>query len=243
MLLIVAAFAYGAPHNGPLAFAANLLMLQSLLQPFAQSFNQPSWSLSVEALCYVVFALAAHSGKAALLRLTAGAVALSALYLILLGRPEMADAIPRGFLGFFAGQALWWARGRLAAIGTPVLWIAVGAGTVIACHPALADFSPAIALSLLAWPAAVLLALRLRVLESRAMLWLGDRSYAIYLVNLPLIFAAGAVFGQDGGIAAQAGIVAAVLIASEASYRLLEAPARRAIRAAWDCRSSRAAIA
>lgn len=239
MLLVVALFVYGSAHNGPLEFAANLLMLQALLHPFAQSFNQPSWSLSVEALCYLVFALGAHAGPGALARLSGWIIALSALYLALFGRAEIADALPRGFLGFFVGQALWHGRERLARVPSWLLSALLVAGVAGLALPV----SPSFPLTLCAWPAALLLALRLPLMEARPLLWLGDRSYAVYLINLPLIFAAGALLGRGGGLAAQLGIVAALLLASEASFRLIEAPARRAIRAVWARRSLRLAPA
>ncbi|MEP7222912.1 MAG: acyltransferase, partial [Novosphingobium sp.] len=59
MLLLVAAIAFGRAANTPGAFIANLLMVQAFIQPFGLSFNGPSWSISIECLCYLLFALGA----------------------------------------------------------------------------------------------------------------------------------------------------------------------------------------
>ena len=81
--------------------------------------------------------------------------------------------------------------------------------------------------------AALLLALRIPLLASPAMVWLGDRSYAIYLVNLPLILAVGHVCGTAGGLGIQIALVVALLGLSELSCRLIERPARAFLRARW----------
>jgi peptidoglycan/LPS O-acetylase OafA/YrhL len=76
------------------------------------------------------------------------------------------------------------------------------------------------------------------------MLWLGDRSYAIYLLNLAVITFTIVDLGIMAGPLsplARAGVelamVAGIVVLSDLSYRYLEKPARRAIRSAWARRS------
>ncbi len=57
MLLVTALLFWGKADNTPLAFLAHLTMLQALVQPVAQTFDGPTWSLSVEAACYLLFAV------------------------------------------------------------------------------------------------------------------------------------------------------------------------------------------
>jgi peptidoglycan/LPS O-acetylase OafA/YrhL len=51
------------PENTAAAFAAHLVMAQAFVGPVAASFDGPSWSLSVEAVCYLAFSLAALGGR------------------------------------------------------------------------------------------------------------------------------------------------------------------------------------
>lgn len=226
------------PGNTVLAFAGHLAMGQALVQPAGYTFNGPSWSITIEALCYALFA-AGLWGGAALLR----AITLAGLAAGLVGVAVYAHgaevttpaALARGLLGFFFGQALWRGRAHLARIPSPVLaGVLLGA---LCINPA--PFSPVLPLTLLGWPAALLLALRLRVMTARPLLWLGDRSYAIYLIHMPLI---DSVYhstrgGLPGGsvtvLAAHVTLAVITLILADLSWRRVELPAREAIRLAW----------
>ncbi len=246
LLLLIALFTFGTGANTPLAFGANLIMAQAFIMPFAASFDQPAWSLSVECLCYLLFALSAFAGRSALLWASGIAALWGAAMLYAHGQPGgpwVADAVPRGLLGFFLGQALWHGRGWLTLIPAPVLAFGVIAGLWFqtgAC-------SPLLPLTLIAWPSALLLCLKSNLMGSRVMVWLGDRSYGIYLVNLPIVMSALELVDRTAlspwsAAAWQTGLVALTLLASEAAYRLIECPARRAIRAGWHRHRDRASI-
>ena len=115
-LLLTAALFWGKPENTPLAFLAHLAMLQALVPPVAQTFDGPTWSLSVEAVCYMLFAVGAAAGPQALRRVTLFAILLGVAALALHAAPYgpfVRDNFPRGLLGFFLGQALWHQRARL----------------------------------------------------------------------------------------------------------------------------------
>ena len=240
LLLITAALFWAKPENSALAFAAHLLMLQALASPVAQTFDGPTWSLSVEAVCYVLFALGAASGPRGLRLVTGFAILLGLGMILSHAAPEgpyVRDNFPRGLLGFFLGQALWHQRLRLALVPGWVLAAVIAAGFAIP-----AGWCGAILpLALLTFPAALLLGLRLRWLESGPLTWLGDRSYAIYLIHMPLLDLFVKLNGQLGGSPAEillgwTGFVTATLVLADLSLRWVENPARRAIRRAWDQR-------
>ena len=74
---------------------------------------------------------------------------------------------------------------------------------------------------------------------SAPMRWLGDRSYAIYLVHYPMLIVTQTFWAPfDGGMATvwavTVGFAAVVLLVSDLCYRALEMPARHAIKALWE---------
>lgn len=240
-LLVCAALFWMEPGNTGLAFAAHLLMLQAFIQPVAHTFDGPSWSISVEMVCYALFALGACSGRWTLQWVSRLAITVALAHLLLQGRPGgpwVGDGLPRGLLGFFMGQMLWHARARLAQ--TPiallvcilVFGLALDMGRMSSLPP----------LCLYAWPALLLLALRTRWMGSAPMRWLGDRSYAIYLVHYPLLVLVERWWPPFTGSMATvwmvtAAFAAAVLVVSDLCHRLVEVPARRAVRGARQCRA------
>lgn len=240
LLLATAVLFWGKPENTPLAFLGHLLMLQAFVPPVAQTFVGPSWSLSIEAVCYVLFAYAAAAGPRQLRQVTGAAIALGLVLLLLKASPEgpyARDNLPRGLLGFFLGQALWHGRERLARVPSAALLAVMAAG--IAMPPEW--LGAVVPYAVLVFPATLVLGLRLAVLESAPLVWLGDRSYALYLIHLPLLQLAvelwGPVPGTGMGLAAGFGLfIGATLLLSDLALRLVEYPARTAIRAAWQRR-------
>jgi peptidoglycan/LPS O-acetylase OafA/YrhL len=106
------------------------------------------------------------------------AIAIGLAMLLLQHSPEgpfARDNLPRGLFGFFLGQLLWHQRMRLAEVPAVALWGIMALG--IALPP---DWLGAIVpYALLVFPAALVLGLRCAWLESRPLVWLGDRSYAL----------------------------------------------------------------
>lgn len=237
MLLVVALAFWDKPENTVHAFMLNLGMMQVFAQPMAHTFVGPSWSLSVEVLCYILFAMAAASRRALLMVVTWGAALGGMAWLAVYGSPGgpwTGDVFARGFFGFFTGQLLWHARGQLAQVSWPLAAFALAFGLTAD----VGSWSPLLPLGLLAWPAALLLALRSPIMESRFMLWLGDRSYAIYLIHLPLIdwflkFNTPVSGGFATVLLSWGLLVAAVLAISDLTLKFVENPARVAIRKAW----------
>ncbi|MBC2666898.1 acyltransferase [Novosphingobium flavum] len=245
VMLLVAVLAYaGKAANTPLAFLAHLFMLQAMVQPVAGTFIGPAWSLSVEVVCYLLFAMAAVRGPRTLVGVTGAAVALGAALLLRDASTEAwsADNFPRGFLGFFLGQALWHLRARLARVPGWALLAVMAFGAWL---PPEGPWGAILPFALLVFPAALLFGLRQGLLECRPLIWLGDRSYAIYLIHLVPrdLFLAwhGPLAGAGlGGIVLGHVVFAAVsLLLADLAFRWIEMPARRLIRAAWSQRARR----
>lgn len=247
MLVATALLFWGKPENTPFAFLGHLVMMQAFVQPVAHTFVGPAWSLSVEVVCYVLFALGAAAGPRGLRLVTGLAIGIALVAIVLFGNPGgpwVGDNLPRALLGFFLGQVLWRYRAQLAQIP----WYVLGGLMVYGLWFDAGQASPLIPLCLVAWPAAVLLALRLPLLDSKPMLWLGDRSYAIYLIHQPLIELVLKHTGPlSGGLWFIAGVhvavIAATLVLADLALRWIEYPARRAIRTAWTRRTLQPAAA
>ncbi len=239
-LALFALIEWGNPYNTAGALLAHLAMLQAFAPHPGETFNYASWSLSVEAACYALFVAAATGGRRLMLGATGLFIAAAAVKLALNGAPGAqvgADMFSRGLLGFFVGQALWHGRARLARVPSAALVLAAVSG--FALRPDV--WSPLLPLTLLAWPAVLLLALRIPALAARPLLWLGDRSYSIYLLNLAVILPVAhtidsSALGPWPRVAVQAAMLAGVLLCSDWSYRWLERPARRILRAAMQPR-------
>ena len=237
MLVLIAIVHPANQANTVYAFLAHLAMLQAFVIPVAGTYDGSTWSITVEVLCYAIFATFYAHGRRALLWTTALMIGLALISQTLIshpGGPFAGSVFRRGLLGFFLGQALWHCRGRLSKIPMLVLAASLLAGLWIEVGP----YSPVLPLTLLTWPSALLLALRLKVMESPAMVWLGDRSYGIYLINLPLIQAVASIcegheLGTTRIVTIQLAIVVMALLAAELSFRWIEAPSRRAIRQVW----------
>jgi peptidoglycan/LPS O-acetylase OafA/YrhL len=247
-LMVMAALgaaAYGLgsapnPNNTPANFVLNLLFLQESGLNHGKSFNSPAWSLSVEAFCYVLFICSAR----------AGLVKWAAPVFIAIGL-AMATAwsdsivnVGRGFTGFFVGYYLWRARSIPVSGLAPVLLVLVLVLAIMLPNSKTVIHQGA-TFSLILWPSIVMLALRANWLNSFR--WLGDRSYSIYLVHMPVyragnLITAGEPVPTEWQLPVMAFSIAVILIVADVSFRHLERPARHAIRIWADARGRTAAL-
>lgn len=98
-------FIYSA--NDARSFLFNLGLMQGWRPDAVQSFNGPAWSISVEALLYVLFFIIARAG---FIR-PVTALAVTAFGVVLMAFDFQ---VARGIIGFFCGGLAWFAVTRIA---------------------------------------------------------------------------------------------------------------------------------
>jgi peptidoglycan/LPS O-acetylase OafA/YrhL len=189
-----AAFA-DARSIGPLA--ANLLLVHSLGIYDSFSWNAPSWSISVEFYTYLVFAGLCIAVRRWMVTAAVMLVGASILILLLCAPARLMSALDfgifRGWYGFFLGvltllgyRAVC-ARCRTLPMATPLEALSIAVAVVIVLvgsgGGAVTMFAPivfAAVVFVFAFEAGRLS----RLLQMRAFTWLGERSYAIYMMHV-----------------------------------------------------------
>jgi peptidoglycan/LPS O-acetylase OafA/YrhL len=233
-LATAAILTFGTPvmaaymKNDAWHFALGLLMLQEGGLNNGPSFNVAAWSISVEVYCYIVFLFVAGRYSRISLPLAGGLVLLGVA--LSLSPDVRIHHLGRGFLGFFMGTLAW----RVRDAPTPACLLAICGGVAFAAMDT--GLYIGAALSLACFPALVILAPRVRLLASPPLLWLGDRSYAVYLVHVPLYYAVSVfVFGGKPVPEQLVAVtlllaVFALLVLADLSYRSFERPVRHWLR-------------
>jgi peptidoglycan/LPS O-acetylase OafA/YrhL len=235
MLLVAAAvFAIGKPAtvsdrgSDIYHFVLNLFMLQDSGLNNGLSFNGPSWSISVEVICYLVFFLIAAYCPKALMIISGILAAVGAL--VTIDGSVQTDHIARGFCGFFVGVIAY----RLKGVPLIVWFLLLPSGFLLLQIKS--EMSAGVVLSLTSWPAIVNLAFLFAILKTKPFVWLGDRCYSIYLIHSPLYMGLNVVvFGGEPVPPALSVPMMLVgwcllLVLSDLSYRHFEVPARRWVR-------------
>ncbi len=244
------------PPNSIVAALKNVLLIQAIGIDTRLSWNVPSWSISTEFWTYLAFALIClASPRRRPPALVIGAIVLFAAVVIALSVPDFLAsnthwAVLRCIYGFFAGHLAY----RLWLIGAPkrlpgtilelLAVVLVAMFVYVAGDDSLSMLAP-IVFGFAVWVFANERGACSRLLSAGVFRQLGEWSYSIYMVHwlvrtaVKVVVAAslgglpGAqspLEGIDAGFAASAIIVAylaAVILVSAITYRLIEAPARR----------------
>ena len=229
--------------NDLVGFARQALVFPLWTPTRVFAFNLPSWSLAVEALLYLVFFILA---RRALLGIAATLAMLVAGHLASFYSADISYGLSSFYMGglaFLAFERITSARTERAlamVVGASWLFaIVFGSGLVPLAITPLALLDKVYAIYVL-FPVTVLY---LAVLEARKgpiarrLAWLGDSSYAIYLLHYPLMLATSIVlFAVGGDFQALrsplwlAVFVAVLLVLGIACHRGFERPAQRWLR-------------
>jgi peptidoglycan/LPS O-acetylase OafA/YrhL len=243
------------PLDAAAALAKSLLLLPTL-HPFTVGagvyaehdplfpYDNPAWSLLIEAVCSAVFFVWRPRGRALIATLAAtGTVFVAcALATRCVGGPTQStfwSGYPRGLFCFYGGLALYrlWRGGAFAALPrsayAALALLAIGA---------------TLKLSLLAYMAVVFVGAPLLVVLAtaeprsagvrRGFVWLGDVSYPLYLLHAPLFALARTLAIWEGWPASEPwprwaalAMVPAAIALSALVARYYDAPARRWLKA------------
>jgi peptidoglycan/LPS O-acetylase OafA/YrhL len=242
----------------PIAVAlSNLTMLQALGN--WPSLDPPAWSISVEAIAYLLFPLIAWiclrgSGRIAVL---AGMVSLGAVLAMtmaasrhLIGAPiSMGQldlfyapyTVVRCLAGFTLGQVLWrWHRGRAANLaGQSGVQIAIVVVLALLLCRTNTDFAIYLAVAALILALSTDRGVLSRLFGSGPFMLAGQLSLGVYLIHFKAFGLLAVCRNAMGEGAADVLSGAAVIGAAWLLHMAVERPARRAIRRWQDRRSAR----
>ncbi|MGB3795370.1 MAG: acyltransferase, partial [Alteraurantiacibacter sp.] len=231
--------------NYPMAeLPLHILLVQNWGFTSELSWNHPAWSISTELGAYLLFPLAVAAVRWEGLRpaVLLAAIGIAALAIhsafVLAGADTLGEQIPRlglvrCIIQFGIGMMLanlwlaWRTRKVLAAVcavlaGMLLLGLVLGGLPETLMLP-LAFAAILLALALDSGPVA-------RLLSARPLVWLGDASYATYLVHFPLLIMLKLVaVGDDLQIGRSLFVVylLVLLALSGGLYRWLEKPAQK----------------
>lgn len=251
--------------NNAYSFGLNVLLLHSMGFIDYLSWNAPSWSISVEFYTYLVFGLivllALRMRSLSWFYVLSGLLAVGSLVFIIFVLEKKSvelqtdSGLLRCFVGFFLGVLMVRIVDRLPSKPAPAVQGALQFVVMIASLAlvSLAETNPAATFlapvmfaiflgSLLAFPDALLVP---RILVAKPLVWLGRRSYSIYMVHALVVLlaeyfvravGAGRIAALDSswaGLPATLNLVvslAAVLAVSHFTYLYVEIPGGKLLR-------------
>jgi peptidoglycan/LPS O-acetylase OafA/YrhL len=187
---------YGG-HNDLYHFTLQLFYLHTFFEQ-GWSFNEPSWSVSGEVLVYLLFFLLASRARKRYVPLAIGMVVLGiAVQSPGWNLPILNALLARALVGFFLGSLGFLVMRELDRHGRGVAfgWACLAALVVICVLASLIGFHELIGTSplpnvLAVFPLVIFASLRVPplawVLSLRPLTFLGDISYAVYLIHVPM---------------------------------------------------------
>ena len=232
------------PGKAPLV-AAHGLLVQGWLGHIPVSWNTPAWSLSCEMFFYLAFPLAALGTVRMRWKGTLAMAAAACCLTQVLWRAGVSDEIKpvihlADFLmGIAAARAFELIRQSRREVGGAWIYVpCLTAAATLIVFPQLLPGGVDLNSALRPLNAALLIGFALgggagaRVLSSRAAVYLGKSSYAMYILHVPLLwwYLRWARTGASGVHGASV-YVAIVIAISALVYRFIEEPANRYLRA------------
>ncbi len=241
------------PNRDLYHFALNLVFLHAGAFEEGWSYDAPSWSVAVEVFAYTAFfVLARRSGRYASAAVVAF-VASFVLYTSTLNYPLLNPSVGRGLFGFFLGSLIYLglrgtaARklgGKLGVAALVALAAAIamsqkvgqnvfigGDGVRTGVHYGFSVFPLLLVAALEVRPLA-------RLLSLRPFTFLGDISYSVYLLHVPVQMGV-LMYAEATGTALPTAqpaflltFMAVVLALSTLAHRFFEVPVRARVRRA-----------
>ena len=195
------------------AIAANLLLVHSLGFYHLETWNGPSWSISVEFYTYLIFAATCLFARQRIVTVALSLIALSILVLCLWApaylRTTVAFGMERCLYGFFVGvlialafralQRREWMLPMPTALESLSVVLVVALVLGCAANSALTMLAPVVfagVVFVFAFQSGELS----RLLLTPGFTWLGDRSYSIYMVHAFVIEILNRALLVAGGI-------------------------------------------
>lgn len=236
----------------------NFLFIHYIGIQQAFSFNAPSWSLSQEVFCYVLFFVVARHAPRYFAVLCLAFVVLG-LYLVIknpTGILFFSHSTGRALAGFFGGCLLslvsapavrpFAMRIAMIALSYFIVTVMLNRNSGFAWG---FEHNPLTVMSLtVLFPGVILLALHWspmrRLLSLPALTYLGEISYSIYLVHIPVQMAVMLIFGwaqlpiPATSTAFWGTYCVAVVGLGALTYKRFEVPMQKQIRAHWRAHSN-----